>query len=144
MFSQCRQIPGCANLVAESAHGTRGVVNLDSARAELIIDGKRTWRTSGGKSGYGNSAYQVEHDALFDAVRNDKPYNEAEYAALSTMTAILGRMATYSGKLVTWDEAFLSTLSLTTDAETWDAPAPVTPDGDGRYAVAIPGVTKVV
>lgn len=144
MFSQCRQIPGCANRVAESAHGTKGVMNLDGMHAELFVDKQRTWRVSGGKSGYSNSAYQEEHDALFDAIRNDKPYNEAEYAALSTMTAIMGRMATYSGKVITWDEAFLSTASMTTDAEKWDAPAPIEPDSDGRYAVAVPGVTKVV
>jgi hypothetical protein len=81
---------------------------------------------------------------LFDAIRNSKPHNEVEYAALSTMTAILGRMATYSGKVVTWDEAFNSNIALTTDAESWDAAAPVSPDEEGRYAVAIPGKTRVV
>jgi len=144
MLSQCRQIPGCANLVAESAHGTRGVMNLNGTRAELVIDGKRTWRVSGGDAGYNNSAYQAEHDALFDAIRHDKPYNEAEYAAHSTMTAILGRMATYSGQVVSWDAAIKSNHSMTTDAESWDAKAPITPDDAGRYAVAVPGVTKVV
>ncbi len=144
MFSQCRQIPGCSSQVAESAHGTRGVMNLNGTSAELLVDGKKAWRTTGGKAGYGNGAYQAEHDALFDAIRNDKPYNEAEYGALSTMTAIMGRMATYSGKVVKWDEAIKSTESVTTDAETWDASAPVLPESDGRYAVAVPGVTKAV
>jgi predicted dehydrogenase len=144
MFSQCRQIPGCANRVAESAHGTKGVMTTDGTHAELFVDDKRTWRVSGGKSGYANNAYQAEHDALFDAIRNDKPYNEAEYAALSTMTAIMGRMATYSGKIVTWDEAFLSSTPITSDAESWDAKAPIEPGSNGYYAVAVPGVTKVV
>jgi hypothetical protein len=53
-------------------------------------------------------------------------------------------MATYSGKSVKWDEAFGSTKVLTTDAELWDAAAPVKPDEEGRYEVPIPGVTKVV
>ena len=88
--------------------------------------------------------YQAEHDALFDAIRSDKPYNEVEYGALSTMTAILGRMATYSGKVVKWDEALQSSQRLTTEAEAWDAKAPILPDSDGWYAVAVPGVTKVV
>jgi hypothetical protein len=110
----------------------------------MFVDGKSTWRVSGGKAGYENGAYQAEHDALFDAIRNDKPYNEAEYGALSTMTAILGRMATYSGQIVKWDTAIKSNHSMTTDAEKWDAVAPVQPNTDGRYAVAVPGVTKIV
>lgn len=142
MFSQCRQIPGCSNQTAESAHGTRGYVNLDATHAELFVDGKRTWRVSGGAAGYKNNAYQAEHDALFDAIRNNKPYHEADYGAISTMTAILGRMATYSGQTVTWDSALQSTGSMTVDAEKWNAAAPVQPDVDGRYAIAIPGVTK--
>jgi hypothetical protein len=109
-----------------------------------LVGGKRTWHASGGEEGYSNNAYQAEHDALFDAIRNDKPYNEAEHGAHSTMTAILGRMATYSGQVVSWDEAIKSNHSMTTDAETWDAPAPVKVNSDGRYAVAVPGVTKVV
>jgi hypothetical protein len=60
------------------------------------------------------------------------------------MTAILGRMATYSGQIVSWDAAIKSNHSMTTDAESWDAPAPVKANSDGRYAVAVPGVTKVV
>jgi myo-inositol 2-dehydrogenase / D-chiro-inositol 1-dehydrogenase len=144
MFSQCRQMAGCASRVAESAHGTRGQMNLDGVHAELLVDGKRTWRMSGGQKGYANNAYQAEHDALFDAIRNDKPYNEVEYGAYSTMTAILGRMATYSGRIVKWDEALQSTATMTTDAEQWDAQAPVQPDADGRYAIAIPGVTNAV
>ena len=60
------------------------------------------------------------------------------------MTAILGRMATYSGQIVKWDQAIKSNHSMTTDAEKWDAPAPVKANDDGRYAVAVHGVTKVV
>lgn len=144
MFSQCRQIDGCAHSIKEHAHGTKGVMNLDATAAELVIGGKRAWRVGGGAKGYANNAYQAEHDALFDAIRSDKPYNEVEYGALSTMTAILGRMATYSGKVVKWDEALQSSQRLTTEAEAWDAKAPILPDSDGWYAVAVPGVTKVV
>ena len=81
---------------------------------------------------------------MVDAVLNDRPHNEAEYGAMSTMTAILGRLATYSGVLVNWDDAFASERRLTTDAETWDAEAPVKPLSDGSYRIAIPGVTKVL
>jgi len=60
------------------------------------------------------------------------------------MTAILGRMATYSGKIVHWDEALNSTLSLAPDAFTWEAQPKALPDADGFYPVAIPGVTNVL
>jgi predicted dehydrogenase len=142
MFSQCRQIPGCANAVQEHAHGTKGVVNLDGGRAELLVGKDRKWHASGGQAGYKNNAYQVEHDTLFDAIRNDKPYNEAEYGAHSTMTGIIGRMATYSGQIIKWDQAMKLHKPMTTDAESWDAEAPVKVGTDGRYAIAIPGTTK--
>ncbi len=60
------------------------------------------------------------------------------------MTAIFGRMATYSGKMVTWQEAMASELKLTSDAEDWDGAAPVKPDADGYYPVAVPGISKAV
>jgi predicted dehydrogenase len=142
MFSQCRQIPGCSNEVQEHAHGTKGLVNLDAQHAELLVGKDRKWHVSGGEPGYKNNAYQVEHDTLFDAIRNDKPYNEAEYGAHSTMTGIIGRMATYSGQTIKWDQAMKIQKPMTTDAESWEAEAPVKVGPDGRYAIPIPGVTK--
>jgi hypothetical protein len=142
MFSQCRQIIGCSNLIAEFAHGTRGVAEMNGSGSRLHIPGQKSWRSprERGKQG----PYQKEHDVFFAAIRNNKPHSEIEYGALSTMTAILGRMATYSGKIVTWDEAFNSDATLTTDAESWDSSTPIKPDDEERYAVAIPGVTKAV
>jgi len=61
---------------------------------------------------------------------------------MATMTAILGRMATYSGQVVAWDDAFQSTLSLGPARLAWDAEAPVKPGPDGIYPCAVPGVTK--
>jgi hypothetical protein len=54
--------------------------------------------------------YQQEHDDLFAAIRNDTPYNEAENGAHSSMTSILGRMATYSGKEIAWEDAINSNI----------------------------------
>jgi myo-inositol 2-dehydrogenase / D-chiro-inositol 1-dehydrogenase len=141
MHSQCRQIPGCWTQVGESLTGTRGTLDMAVA-ASIFEGGKRTWRSKQSPMGR-KGAYQIEHDVLFDAIRNGKPHNEAEYGAMSTMTGILGRMATYSGKVVTWDEAMATDQSLTTDAEDWNAAPPVTPRDDGSYAVAIPGKTKI-
>jgi myo-inositol 2-dehydrogenase / D-chiro-inositol 1-dehydrogenase len=144
MFSQCRQIPGCDHAVAEHVHGMKGVMNLSAGNCELLVGGERKWRVSGGKAGYKNNAYQLEHDALFAAIRNDMPHNEAEYGAHSSMTGILGRMATYTGKRVKWDDAVKIEAPMTTDAESWDSPAPIKVDTDGRYAIAVPGITKFV
>ena len=58
------------------------------------------------------------------------------------MTAIFGRMATYSGKVVKWDEAFNSSLSLAPERIAWDAKASIVPGENGFYPVAIPGATK--
>lgn len=140
MFSQCRHIPNCWNRVAEHARGTEGTVDLQGSRFTLSVDGQDPLQYRRRKD-EGNP-YQVEHDVLFDAIRNGKPHNEAEYGAHSTMTAILGRMATYSGKVVSWEDAIQSDLELITHAESWDAEAPTLPDEDGRYPSAVPGVTQ--
>ena len=86
--------------------------------------------------------HQLEHFDWFDAIRHDKPYNEAETGAKTTLTAIMGRMATYSGKMVTWEQALNSKLQLVPDGPL-DANTvpPVVPDADGWYPVAKPGTT---
>jgi hypothetical protein len=90
--------------------------------------------------------YQTEHDLLFDAIRNDKPYNEAERCAKSCLTAIMGRMAIESGQMITFEEALNSNLELAPGLETMtsDGPPPVVPDADGHYPIAMPGQTKVL
>jgi predicted dehydrogenase len=152
MFSQCRQIPGCWNQVDEFAHGTRGWADVGGGilypegSDEIHLRSARRKRVNGSLRNVGapQNPYQLEHDALFAAIRGNKQHNELQRGALSTMTAILGRMATYSGRVVSWDEAFNSELVLTTDAEDWQAEAPIKPQGDGRYAVAMPGITRAV
>ncbi len=90
--------------------------------------------------------YQVEHDLLFAAIRENKPYNETERCAKAAMAGILGRMAAECGQMVTWDEAMNSKLELAPglDTLTMDSPAPVQPDAQGRYPIAMPGLTKVL
>ena len=87
---------------------------------------------------------RCEHDLLFEAIRQDKPYNETERCAYAAMTGILGRMAAESGQMITWDEAMASNLELAPglDKYTMDSEPPVKPDAKGRYPVAMPGVTK--
>jgi hypothetical protein len=83
---------------------------------------------------------------FFDAIRRDLPYNESERCAKAALTGILGRMASESGKLITWEEALASNLELAPGLEqmTWQSNPPVMPDAEGKYPVAMPGVTQVL
>ncbi|MGL4512090.1 MAG: Gfo/Idh/MocA family oxidoreductase [Lacipirellulaceae bacterium] len=141
MMSQCRHMAGCWSSVDEHAHGSKGSCHVGAGRI-LGADGKAIWRHKGPKP----AGYVQEHIDLQKAIRDNAPYNETGVGAHSTMTAILGRMATYSGRAIGWDEALASNLSLTTPEQVYafDATPPVTPDADGRYPVPVPGVTQVV
>jgi hypothetical protein len=136
MFSQCRHIPNCWNSVSEHVQGSKGSADISGS----LIRGETTWRFRDKK----NNPYQTEHDDLFASIRRGEPYSEAEYGALSSMTSILGRMATYSGKVVTWKEALASNLSLSPKEYDFKAAPPVLPGPDGLYAAAVPGVTHTV
>lgn len=138
MLSQCRHIPGCLDSVSEHAHGVLGTADVSGGRIQS--QGGWDWRYRG----EGVDPYQREHDALFAAIRAGTPHDEADYGAHSTMTAILGRLATYSGRLVTFDEALASNLSLAPKRYAFDAAAPVLPDAHGNYLSAIPGLTPVL
>ena len=100
-------------------------------------DGSK-WRYSGENK----NPYQVEHDVLFAAIREDTPHNEMEYGASSTMTAILGRYATYSGSSVSYQDALNSQVELRPEDYSWNATPPTVPDADGAYPIARPGSTK--
>ncbi len=136
MYSQCRHIEGCWNSVSEHVHGSKGTCNIGAYN----ITGDNKWRYRGDNP----DPYQVEHDDLFAAIREDKPFNEAEAGAKSTMTAIFGRMCTYSGQELTWDEAINSQVGIMPKEFTFSATPPSLPDMNGLYARAVPGVTKVV
>ncbi len=138
MFSYCRQIPGCWDSFSQHATGTKGNVDIEghgSGFLQVAGQEPKKWRRA-------HDGHQIEMDDLFAALAVGKPYNEVDQAVDSTMTAILGRMATYSGKLVTWDAAMNSQQDLTPKSLAWDAEPLVKPGPDGCYACAVPGVTK--
>lgn len=137
VYSQCRHINGCWSNVSEHATGTKGTCDISG----YTIRGENAWRF---RQAGGRDAYQQEHDDLFDAIRNDKPFNEAEYGAKGSFTAILGRMATYSGKLLDWDKALQSEVNVMPKQFAWDAETPVKPGPDGIYPRAIPGKTTFI
>lgn len=136
LFAQTRQMPGCWNSNSAHIHGSSGVADLGRG----VILGAAPWRYKGPAS----NSYQVEWDVLVDAIRKEKPHNEVDYAATSTMTAILGRMASYSGQMLTWDEALNAKVRLAPAAYAINAQPPVIADASGRYPVAMPGTTQVL
>ena len=149
MFAQGRHINKCWDFFGDIIHGATGSAILGEGQQNpRLYKGHRQtteniiWRYTGP----GCDHYQVEHDLLFDAIRNDKPYNETERCAKSCFTAIMGRMACESGSLITWDEALASNIELAPGLSsfTWDSNPPVMPDASGQYPVAMPGLTQVL
>jgi predicted dehydrogenase len=137
-YSQCRHIPGCWNSFSQHAVGTKGSADIDgSGSATMNVAGKeeRRWK-------HQPDGHQLEMDDLFAALLAKQTYNEVDWAADSSMTAILGRMATYSGQQVRWDNAVQSAITSLPDQLTWDAPTKTKPGPDGIYACPMPGVTK--
>lgn len=107
-FSRCRQQNGCAHDVTDHVYGTKGIVDVFKHNI-TGYDGKKIWRYKGKK----NNMYQTEHDELFASIKNGTPINNGYYMAMSTMMAILGRMAAYTGQKVTMDQALSSQQDLT-------------------------------
>lgn len=140
LASQCRHILNCRNDVSEHVVGTKGSCDVGGH----VIRGTNAWRFRPDKDNPPKDAYQQEHDDLFDAIRNNRPYNEAENGAKSSLTAIMGRMATYSGKTVEWDAALNSSIVTMPKNLAMDAQPPVMPGPDGMYARAVPGKSIVV
>jgi hypothetical protein len=138
-FSQCRHIRGAWSSVSEHCVGTKG--NADVGGHVIRATGAEAWRFRGTKN---VDPYQQEHDDLFAAIRGNKDYNEAFNGAKSTMTAILGRMATYSGAEISWDDAINSQIDLFPEKLAWDAMPKSLPDENGFYKIAVPGQTKTV
>ncbi|MDH5602309.1 MAG: Gfo/Idh/MocA family oxidoreductase [Cyclobacteriaceae bacterium] len=143
--SQCRHIQGCMNRVSETFQGTKGSVYASG-------DGDGWMKRRDGSSIYQHDGsndltpYQIEHNEMFASIRKGGVISNAEYGANSTMTAILGRMATYSGKLITWEEAMTSQKVLVPPSSelSWNGKAPVSPDADGNYPVPVPGQFEVL
>ena len=136
MFSQCRHTREAWVQVSEFAHGDKGTCDI---RAGKIFDNNGDMIWEYGKGGRGG--HQQEHHDLFAELADGRTPNEGDYGAFSTMTAILGRMATYTGKELTWDQAIDSELSLCdVDAiRSFEDAAPVNPDKEGRYPIPVPG-----
>jgi len=139
--SQCRHMPGTMSKVDELLIGTKGRIkageaNITDNKGKVLYQFDKTTE---------NNPYQTEHDELFAAIaKGEYKFADAENGAKSTMTAVLGRMATYSGQVVEWDKAINCGLDLQPKEYDWNALPPLVPNEEGFYAVARPGITKYV
>jgi len=132
MYSQCRHMRGCFGSVSEAAHGSEGTSNCAGR-----IEGENEWRFDG----RGVSGHQQEQTDLIAALRAGGRYNEGYYGANSSMTAVLGRVANYSGKVVKWDELVAKGKSQMPEGDlSFDTPAPFEKDENGDYPIPVPGV----
>lgn len=143
-----RYIPNCQDDFATFVHGTKCAGKFSGnihAPTCFIYKDQRTepsnvaWRPARETV----NPWQAEWDVLLDAIRNNRPHNEARRAGLANLGAIMGRAAVHTGKIVTWEEAMASDFQFCSnvDALTADSPAPVQADAEGRYPAPVPGKT---
>ncbi|TWT55049.1 Inositol 2-dehydrogenase [Rubripirellula amarantea] len=134
MFSQGRHLAGSWQYVGEAVHGTKGTAD-PSGR----IEGPNAWEFAGKRL---NGHQQEQHD-LIEALMRGEIYNEGEYGAKSTFTAILGREACYSGKIVKWDELMEKGRDLAPGIDNYsldgEVPESARPDDEGKYPIPTPG-----
>jgi predicted dehydrogenase len=149
LFAFSRHMSGCWSEYADYAHGTTGcavlMANLGEPspkiyKGQQMVKENLVWA-------YGQrdiNPYHAEWQALLDAIRQNKPHNEARRAAEANFAGLLGRMAAHSGTYVSWDEALKSSFQYVADIDhlTFDTPAPIQAGPDGIYPAPQPGVTR--
>jgi predicted dehydrogenase len=132
-FSYCRQQPGTYPDTSQLVFGSEGAADL---RKAVTTTDQETWRYSRARGAKEDAPYQQEQNALFASIRSGEPLNNGDYAAKSTLMAIMGRMATYTGQQITWEQAWNSQEDLTPERYEF-GPLPTPP-------VAIPGLTPLL
>jgi predicted dehydrogenase len=131
-FHHCRQQPGCSNDVSCNIIGTEGVCHIEKGMIQ-DHDGNVTWEYSGPK---GRQMHQAEQDELFASIRAGKPVNNGDVMSKSTMLAIFGRLASYTGKKITWEQATNLAEDLSLPRYDWDVAVEVP-------SIARPGVSTL-
>jgi myo-inositol 2-dehydrogenase / D-chiro-inositol 1-dehydrogenase len=140
IYAYCRTIDNCYNENSSLILGTKGRCDL----LRLTITGETNWKRSGESK---NPAYDLEHVALFNAIRSGKAINNGDYMARSTLITLMGQFSCYSGKQVTWDQIANSNYTHLPRPEDVraDMEPPVRPDPDGSYPPAYtPGISQLL
>lgn len=118
-YAATRQMEGCFNETEDFIYGTEGTAKVLAHE----ITGSSPWKYQYKGEGAQPNMYDLEHVALFKSIREGKPINNGDYMCKSTLMAIMGREACYSGKVITWDQAMKSDLVLAAPEYAW-GPAP--------------------
>lgn len=149
LFVYSRYVPNCYSTYSDYAHGTKGSAVIMTSlaapdpriyKSHRMVPEELVWRYPEPDC----NPYHAEWQVLFDAIRNDRPHNEAIRAADANMAALMGRMATHSGQLVTWEEAWQSDFQFVADVDalSFDSEPPVPEGPEGDYQPPRPGLTK--
>jgi predicted dehydrogenase len=109
MLTTARQIDGCESNISEQVYGTKGMFTTKDGIHLEDYEGNVIWKYDKEANPEKNH-YNQEHIHLVESIRLDKKINQAEDLAYSTLVAILGREAAYTGKSITWDEIMASNL----------------------------------
>jgi predicted dehydrogenase len=138
VYATCRQQAGCAKDISVYVMGSKGTGVVSEHELSLTLrhwpaDGPsaRKWKYRGPKHNF----YQTEHDVFFASIRSGSPINNGEYMCKSTLMAIMGRMATYTGQTIAWKDALASHEDLSPPKYEWGrlATAPVAMPGRTRF-----------
>ncbi len=137
LYALCRTQHGCYGNSDDIVMGTKGTCYLGRCR----IEGENPWRYEGPD----NNPYDAEQAALVESVRSGQPINSGYHMCDSTLLAILGQIACYTGRETTWEAACQSELQFgpTPEQSSFDTPPPTVPDETGNYPLPMPGITKL-
>jgi predicted dehydrogenase len=149
LFAFSRHMNGCWNTYADYAHGSKGSAVIMTSlaapkpriyRTHNMVPADLVWQ-------YGQpdcNPYQAEWQVLLDAIRQDKPHNEARRAGQADVAALMGRAAVHTGAYITWEQMIHSDFQFVDDIDsmTMDTPAPIHAGPDGIYSAPQPGLTK--
>ena len=145
-----RTMIGADSKFASFAHGTKGsgVISIEGHHPAhcRTYSGQKfeksaiTWEYPQPEP----NPYELEWEHLFQAVREDRPYNEARRGAEASLVTSMGRMAAHTGQVITYDQILNSDHEFAPDLENLvlGGPAPLQPDEDGKYPIPLPGIVK--
>jgi predicted dehydrogenase len=150
LFFYGRNMKGCRGAFSSFAHGTKGSAVVSTSghtpgkvrtfKGQKMDNADLVWKFPQPEP----NPYQLEWDDLIDAIRQDKPYNEAKRGAEASLVSSMGRMAAHTGQIVTYDEMLNCEHEFAPDVDklTTDSPAPLQAGPDGKYPVPQPGIIK--
>jgi len=151
LFAFSRHMNNCWSTYSDYAHGSKGsaviMETLGEPKSRIYNSHDMTPANLVWEFGKADpNPYQAEWQVLLDAIRQDKPHNEARRAGLADVAALMGRMATHTGQQITWDQALNSDFQFIADIDnmTFDSPPPIHAGPDGIYPAPQPGITQEV